>query len=103
MDQPSAHNHQPFEAYCGEFSVPPTTHLVATVDDFTDMLDYNLENSEYMDDDGGATADTDAGPPVTGRWTATSTYDIYMVDTPKDGDGTPNQDRDKPGDEPPKR
>ena len=33
--------------------------------------------------------DNDAGeeeePPPTGRWTATSSYDIYMVDTPKEG------------------
>ena len=26
-------------------------------------------------------------PPPTGRWTATSSYDIYMVDTPKESDG----------------
>ena len=25
--------------------------------------------------------------PPTGRWTATSSYDIYMVDTPKESDG----------------
>ena len=30
---------------------PPTTHLVATVDDLTDMLDFNSEGIEGMDDD----------------------------------------------------
>ena len=34
-----------------------------------------------MDDD----VDNEQGqdPPFTGRWTATSSYDVYMVDTPK--------------------
>ena len=32
-DLPSAFNHQPFEAYHREFCVPPTTHLIATIDD----------------------------------------------------------------------
>ena len=38
-----------------------------------------------MDDD----ADKEQGqdPPFTGRWTATSSYDIYMVDTPKEDNG----------------
>ena len=55
-----------------------------------------------MDNDGEATA-----PPVTGRWMTTSTYNIYMVDTPKDGgdgangDGTPRRDG-NPGEDPPK-
>ena len=36
-----------------------------------------------MDDDAG-----DYQEPVpTGHWKTTSSYDIYMVDTPKDGDG----------------
>ena len=25
-------------------------------------------------------------PPFTGHWTTTSSYDMYMVDTPKEGD-----------------
>ena len=33
-----------------------------------------------MDDDAGELQE----PPLTGRWTATSSYDIYMVDTPKE-------------------
>ena len=30
---------------------PPTTHFVATVDDLTDMLDYDSEYIDGMDDD----------------------------------------------------
>jgi hypothetical protein len=54
------------------------------------MLDYNSENA--MDEEDMAT----------GHWSTTSTYDIYLVDTPKDDNGTPEQDRGKPRDEPPK-
>ena len=64
-----------------EFYVPPTTHFIATVEDLTDMLDYASEDMDGMDDD----ADHEQGqnPPFIGRWTATSSYDVYMVDTPK--------------------
>ena len=66
-----------------EIQSPPTTHFVATVDDLTDMLDYDSEDIDGMDDDAG-----DYQEPVpTGHWKTTSSYDIYMVDTPKDGDG----------------
>ena len=34
-----------------EIQSPPTTHLVATVDDLTDMLDYDSEDIDCMDDD----------------------------------------------------
>ena len=56
-----------------------------------------------MDDD--VEAEPGQNPPITGRWTATSTYDVYMVDTPerKDDDGIQDPDEDKPVDEPPKR
>ena len=43
------------------------------------MLDFNSEDIDGMDDDAG----DEQEPPPTGRWTATSSYDIYMVDTPK--------------------
>src|SRR3954462_3508495 len=66
-----------------EIQSPPTTHLIATVDDLTDMLDFGSEDFNGMDDEGG---DEQESAPV-GRWTATSSYDIYMVDAPKDGDG----------------
>jgi hypothetical protein len=93
------------EANRGEFRVPPTTHLVATVEDLTDMLDYASEETDYMDEEIYV-------PPLTapslatsntGKWTATSSYDVYMVDTPvKDGDTT-KKDGGDPTEEPPKR
>ena len=51
----------------------PTTHFVATVDDLTDMLDFDSEDIDGIDDDAGEEQE----PPPTGRWTATSSYDIY--------------------------
>ena len=36
-----------------EIRCPPTTHLVATVDDLTDMLDFDSEDIDGMDDDAG--------------------------------------------------
>ena len=36
-----------------EIRRPPTTHLVATVDDLTDMLDFDSEDIDGMDDDAG--------------------------------------------------
>ena len=68
------------EADDGEFRFPPT-HFIATVKDLTDVLDYGSEDIDSMDDD----ADKEQGqdPPFTARWTATSSYDVYMVDTPK--------------------
>ena len=68
---------------CSSDLSPPTTHLVANVDDLTDMLDFDSKDIDGMDDDAG----DEQEPPPTGRWTATSSYDIYMVDTPKEGDG----------------
>ncbi|MCS4559129.1 hypothetical protein L9G74_22165, partial [Shewanella sp. C32] len=54
--------------------VRPTTHLIATVDDLTDMLDFDSEDIDGMDDDAGEEQE----PPPTGRWTATSSHDIYI-------------------------
>lgn len=56
----------------GEFGIfgPPSTHLVATVEDLNDVLASTFEEA------------------VTGAWSATSTYDVYMVDTLKDGGGS---------------
>ena len=62
---------------------PPTTHFIATVDDLTNMLDFDSEDIDRVDDDAGEEQE----PPPTGRWTATSSYDIYMVDTPKETNG----------------
>ena len=47
------------------------------------MLDYDSEDIDGMDDDAG----DDQEPAPTGHWKATSSYDIYMVDIPKDGNG----------------
>ena len=64
-----------------EFCFPPATHFIATVDDLTDVLDYGSEDIDGMDDDAEKEQGQDL--PFTGRWTATSSYDVYMVDTPK--------------------
>ena len=66
-----------------EIQNPPTTHFVATVDDLTDMLDLDSEDIDGRDDDAG----DDQEPAPVGRWKATSSYDIRMVDIPKDGNG----------------
>ena len=46
------------------------------------MLDYDSEDIDAMDDDAG----DEQEPAPTGHWKTTSSYDIYMVYTPKDGD-----------------
>ena len=66
-----------------EIQSPPTTHFVATVDDLTNMLDFDSEDIDGMDADAG----DDQEPAPIGHWKATSSYDIYMVDTPKEGNG----------------
>ena len=81
-----------------EIQSPPTTHFVATVDDLTDMLDFDSEDIDSMDDDAG----DDQEPAPTGHWTATSSYDIYMVDIPKDGNGEGTEE-DDPSKKQPKR
>ena len=42
---------QDWDADDEEICRPPTTHLVATVDDLTDMLDFDSEDIDGMDDD----------------------------------------------------
>ena len=69
----------------GEFRFPPTAHFIATVEDLTDMLDYAGEEEAQ-------------NPPFTGRWTAASSYDVYMVDTPKTNSG---DDKENPAKEDP--
>ena len=53
------------------------------------MLDYDSEDIDSMDDDAGE--EQAPKPPVIGRWTATSSYDVYMVDSPKEN----NDDNEK--------
>ena len=57
-----------------EIRRPPTI-----VNDLTDILDFGSEDIDGMDDDVG----DEQEPAPKGRWKATSSYDIYMVDTPK--------------------
>ena len=66
------------------------------------MLDYASEDIDGMDDDAGDEQGQDS--PFTGRWTATSTYDVYMVDTPKEDDDNGKKDpaEDKPAEASPK-
>ena len=66
------------------------------------MLDYASEDMDGMDDDAGD--EQGQNPPFTGRWTANSTYDVYMVDTPKEDDDADRKDpmEDKPDEAPPK-
>ena len=47
------------------------------------MLDFNSEDIDVMDDDVG----DEHEPAPIGHWKATLSYDIYMVDTPKEGNG----------------
>ena len=51
-----------------EIQRPPTTHFVANVDDLTDMLDFDSEDINGMDDD----AVDNQEPAPTGHWKATS-------------------------------
>ena len=71
-----------------EIRPPPTSHLIATVDDLTDMLDFGSEDIDGMDDDAG----DEQEPLPTGHWTPTSSYDVYLVDTPKENDDEERKD-----------
>ena len=53
------------------------------IDDLTDVLDFDSEDIDGMDDDAGELQE----PLLTRRWTTTSSYDIYVVDTPKETNG----------------
>ena len=52
------------------------------------MLDFGSEDIDGMDHDAGEEQE----PPPTGRWTATSSHDIYMVDTPKENNDDERKD-----------
>ena len=47
------------------------------------MLDFDSEDIDGMDDDVG----DEHEPTPIGHWKATLSYDIYMVDTPNEGNG----------------
>ena len=55
------------------------------------MLDFDSEDIDGMDNDAGGEEE----PPPTGRWTSTSSYDVYMVDTPKEDDDEERMDAPK--------
>ena len=57
-------------------------HPPPTVDDLTDMLDFGSEDIDGMDANEGM----DEEPAPIGPWNATLSYDVYMVDAPKDDD-----------------
>ena len=67
------------------------------------MLDYDPEGIDGMDDDAGE--EQAENPPFIVRWTATSSYDIYMVDAPKEYSGDDKEDpvEDEPPEIQPKR
>ena len=71
-----------------EIQSPPTTHLVAAVDNLTDMLNYDSEDIDGMDDDAG----DDQEPAPKGHGKATPTHDVYMVDIPKGSDNEEKRD-----------
>jgi len=71
-----------------EIQSPPTTHFVATFESLNNVLDFDSEDIDGMDDDVG---DKHELAPVR-HWTATSSHDVYMVDTPKGSDNEEQQD-----------
>ena len=52
------------------------------------MLDFDSEDIDGMDDDAG----DEQEPLPTRHWTPTSSYDVYMVDTPKENDDEERKD-----------
>ena len=70
--------------------LPTHPHFIATVEDLTDTLDYDSKDIDGMDDDVGE--EEAQNPPFTGRWTTTSSYDVYMVDGPKENSGDDKED-----------
>ena len=71
-----------------EIQSPPTTHFVATVESLNDVLDFDSEDIDSMDDDAG---DKHEPAPIR-HWTTTSSHDVYMVDTPKRSDDEEQRD-----------
>ena len=90
-------------AESGEFYVQPTTHFISIVEDLTDMPDYGSKDIDGMDDDAGE--EQAQNPLFTGHWVTTSSYDVYMVGTPKEGNNDDEKDpvEDEPPETQPKR
>ena len=74
-----------------EIRRPPTAHLVAIVDDLTDMLDFDSKDIDGMDDDAG----DEQEPLPTRHCMPTSSYGVYMVDTPKENNDEKRKDAEK--------
>ena len=55
------------------------------------MLDFDSKDINGMDDDAG----DEQEPLPTGHWMPTSSYDVYMVDTPKENDDEERKDATK--------
>ena len=85
-----------WEAGDEEIRYPRTTHFIAMVDDLTDVLDFDFEGIDGMDDDVGEDSES------MGYRTSASSHDIYMVDTPKEDDGDNPEDK-TPGQKPKQR
>lgn len=70
------------------FFYSPTTHLVANVKDLTNVLEGTADEAEEKEEE--TNESTESRQPATSIWKETTTYDIYMVDTPNtsnNGDG----------------
>ena len=76
-----------WEAGDEEIRCPPTTHFIATIDDLTNVLDFDSKDIDGMDDDAGEDSES------MGCWTSASSHDIYMVDTPKEDNGDNPEDK----------
>ena len=70
-----------------EIHCPPTTHFIAMIDDLTDVLDFDSEDIDGMDDDAEEASES------LGRGTTTLSHDIYMVDTPKKDESDNPEDK----------
>ena len=89
MTENSGPNYVRLEWEAGEEEIryPPTTHFIATVDDLSDVLDFDSEGIDSMDDDAGEDSES------MGYRTSASSHDIYMVDTPKKDEGNKPEDK----------
>ena len=74
---------------------PPPTSLPRLIY-LTDVLDFDFEDIDGMDDDTGE------APESPGHGTATWSHDIYMVDTPNKDDSDNPEDK-TPGQKPKRR
>ena len=67
---------------------PPTTHIIATIDDLTNEFDFDSKDIDGMDADEG----DDQEPAPIGSQKATSSYDVCMVNTYNSNDNEDQKD-----------